>query len=92
VSCRSDYVILGVLKDILRILWCIVDDDANCSHVWKFIKILRGLLRARGRTSFGVHPAGTPGAVDGAARDRRLRQLTARPSAALARSLLIDAQ
>ena len=33
---------------------------------------------------FGVHPAGTPGVVDGAARDRRLRQLATTPSAALA--------
>ena len=40
----------------------------------------------------GSTPAATPGLVDGAARDRRPRQLTAPPSSALAHSLLIDAQ
>ena len=32
----------------------------------------------------GTTPAATPGVVDGAARDRRLRQLAAIPSSALA--------
>jgi hypothetical protein len=59
----------------------------NCNPagaVWKPQKFCETIYARMAELVLGSTPAGTPGVVDGAARDRRLRQLAAIPSAALA--------